>query len=539
MRPCESARTLATVAIFAFGSFAVAGEAVVCESARAIPLAYDVDVLVVGGTTGAVSAAVGAAESGASVFLAAPRPYLGDDMVATFRLFADRSFGDGEVPLDTPLARKIFGDAASSMLRPMHVKKVLDDALLEAGVPFLYGCFPTDVLRDAEGNPCGIVMANRSGRQAVVAKTIVDATDWAVVARMAGAEYRPGPSAARTFKRIVVGGEIQTDPRVEHRVVGTIQAAGGRGAGAYPVVEYTFDLEVDRPTASALAEVQQWARDATYQPGQVRASEKLFYVPWTSIVSKAGATEGSGFEGPALDAFRPADVPRVFVLGACADVPRDDARRLLSAPVMIKLGARIGEAAAEEAAALPAPQRPCLPAESAVEAETDDAPGDVREVLLGVRPTRSMPTLPAGPRRVPVLGNYDVVVIGGGTSGAPAGIAAARQGAKVLVVEYQEGLGGIGTLGLIGNPHRGKNIGFTREVPFPGKNASGGIEHKMEWYRREIRKAGGEIWLGALGCGAVVDGNRVRGAVVVPSEGRSEERRVGKECRSRRSPYHL
>ena len=61
----------------------------VAESARQIPVAYDVDVVVVGGGTGAVSAAVAAAEAGAKVFLAAPHPYLGDDMTATLRLWLE------------------------------------------------------------------------------------------------------------------------------------------------------------------------------------------------------------------------------------------------------------------------------------------------------------------------------------------------------------------------------------------------------------------------------------------------------------------
>ena len=52
-----------------------------------IPVAYSVDVVVVGGSTGAVSAAEAASRSGAKVFLAAPRPYLGDDLTATLRLW--------------------------------------------------------------------------------------------------------------------------------------------------------------------------------------------------------------------------------------------------------------------------------------------------------------------------------------------------------------------------------------------------------------------------------------------------------------------
>ena len=61
-------------------------------------------------------------------------------------------------------------------------------------------------------------------------------------------------------------------------------------------------------------------------------------------------------------------------------------------------------------------------------------------------------------------GTVDVVVIGGGTAGAPAGIGAARQGAKTLVVEFLDGLGGVGTLGRISKYYWGNVVGFTKSV---------------------------------------------------------------------------
>ncbi len=103
-----------------------------------------------------------------------------------------------------------------------------------------------------------------------------------------------------------------------------------------------------------------------------------------------------------------------------------------------------------------------------------------------------------------VLAECSVVVVGGGTSGAAAAIAAARRGTRVLLVEYQDGLGGTGTLGLIGEPYHGHRAGFSREVPFPGSGQS--PESKMEWYRRKVRDAGGMVWFGVLCCGAYVEG---------------------------------
>jgi len=79
----------------------------------------------------------------------------------------------------------------SCVVRPLQVKRVLDDALLAAGVPFQFGAYLAEVLRDASGGVRGVVLANRSGRQVVRANALVDATDQAWVARLAGAPFRP------------------------------------------------------------------------------------------------------------------------------------------------------------------------------------------------------------------------------------------------------------------------------------------------------------------------------------------------------------
>lgn len=51
-------------------------------------------------------------------------------------------------------------------------------------------------------------------------------------------------------------------------------------------------------------------------------------------------------------------------------------------------------------------------------------------------------------RDIPVVRDVDVLVVGGGTSGVPAAIAAARLGAKTMLVEKFNGLGGAITWGL-------------------------------------------------------------------------------------------
>ena len=69
----------------------------------------------------------------------------------------------------------------------------------------------------------------------------------------------------------------------------------------------------------------------------------------------------------------------------------------------------------------------------------------------------------------PLYGAYDVIVVGGGTAGFAAGISAARNGARTLVIEKNPFLGGMSTGGLVsqflGFPeHLDKPYGVMNEV---------------------------------------------------------------------------
>ena len=52
-------------------------------------------------------------------------------------------------------------------------------------------------------------------------------------------------------------------------------------------------------------------------------------------------------------------------------------------------------------------------------------------------------------RNIPVTGEYDVAVIGGGVAGIAAALSAARAGARTVLLERQFALGGLATLGLV------------------------------------------------------------------------------------------
>lgn len=463
-------------------------DASIAEGARSIPVAAEVDVVVVGGTTWGVSAAASARRAGASVYLVAPRSYLGDDLCGTLRLALE----PGESPTTT-LGRALFPDGRTTT--PLHVKKVLDQALLDAGVGYIFGSYATDLVTDAAGSLCGVVMANRAGRQAVLAKVIVDATGRAAVARLAGAASRPWPTDETvTFERtVLVPGEAASPHAITRRL----------------------PLALVDGSYRALAQAEQQARDATYVPGQLRSAESLFFVPPDPIVGQRPADAWRGGDGADLGHFRPRGTERLYVVSGCADVPRDVAAELLRPAALMGLADRVGRDAAQQARQLPAPGDPRVQAPPGGEI----AEGQIMERLNGLRPSdRPRRTIASGACGLKVLGRWDVIVAGGGTAGAAAAIAAARQGRSVLVIEHQEALGGIGTVGLVTRPYHGLKIGFAAQVPF--QSDLHGPEHKMEWLRRTLREAGGEIWLGCACIGACIRGNVVQGVVVATPEQR-------------------
>ncbi|MHC4356873.1 MAG: FAD-dependent oxidoreductase, partial [Planctomycetota bacterium] len=405
-----------------------------------------------------------------------------------------------------------------------QVKRVLDEALLDAGVQFLYSCYVTDVLRDGDGKIAGIVMANRSGRQAVKAKVIIDATPRATVARISGAAFEPFPAGVHTFKRIVVGDGVWSDKGLPARKMPSAIPFGD--GPPRQAVEYTLEIAMADDSFASFAKAEQIARDKTWDPAVEDSSEVLFQVPPDPIRGRASLVgEWPGANDVDPEPFQPDGVDNLFVLGGCADIPRLAAERLLRPLELMKMGTRIGGSAASQARLLSTPRDVKIRGRVV----TADS-GAVKEDLGGIRWRQGgSGTVPSEGRGLPVLGEYDVVVVGGGTGGAPAGIAAARHGAKTVVLEYLNGLGGVGTMGYIASYYYGYREGFTKEVD-NGVNSIGGyarprrggwnVEWKKEWYRSELRKAGADIWFGTLGCGAYIKDGDVKGVVVATPEGR-------------------
>ena len=186
---------------------AIPNEGFCHEGPRKIPVIAEVDLVVAGGSSRAIAAAVAAAKTGSRVYLIGYMPYLGEDICGS-HLYERKA----EEKPQTALARKLF--PGKSFPTPLHIKKTLEDELIDNNVQFLYSSYVTNVLTDSSGKPAGVVIANRSGRQAIRCKAIIDATHNASVAGLSGAKRKPFTASTQEFCYTVVGNTPKEAPEI-------------------------------------------------------------------------------------------------------------------------------------------------------------------------------------------------------------------------------------------------------------------------------------------------------------------------------------
>lgn len=142
---------------------------------------------------------------------------------------------------------------------------------------------------------------------------------------------------------------------------------------------------------------------------------------------------------------------------------------------------------------------------------------------------------------------YDVIVVGGGPSGAHAAIAAARNGASTLLIERYGFLGGMGTAALVGpwmtfHNEGGQQViqGTAQELVERMEQLGGSLGHVRDTtgyvhtvtpfdpelakmaYLEMVLESGVELLLHSWVTGTIMDGNRIQGVTVLNKGGTEE-----------------
>jgi ribulose 1,5-bisphosphate synthetase/thiazole synthase len=197
----------------------------ITEAARKTTVIADVDVLVCGGGSAGVAAAVSAARCGARVLLLERYGYLGGLATGGLVITVPPLDNGINVEIRDELQRadayrkgKNLGDdpAVDGLIAvdPELLKQHMMTMLLDAGVDVLLHTYIVQTLTD-EGTVTGVLVENKGGRSAVLAKVVVDVTGDGDVAASAGAafvmEERPLPVTLMAN----LGG-VDRDKAIEH-----------------------------------------------------------------------------------------------------------------------------------------------------------------------------------------------------------------------------------------------------------------------------------------------------------------------------------
>ena len=166
------------------------------EAPRETSVVREVDVLVCGGGQSGIGAAIGAARGGAKTLLVERNAWLGGPATAalmnTWNVPVDKMTGIAkEVALSLHQKGAGIISGPTFPFDPETYKGLAVDLIEQAGAEILTYTWVVDPIMENK-RIRGVMVQNKSGRQAILAKVVVDTTGDADIACAAGAEYVKG-----------------------------------------------------------------------------------------------------------------------------------------------------------------------------------------------------------------------------------------------------------------------------------------------------------------------------------------------------------
>jgi len=425
--------------------------------------------------------------------------------------------------------RKVFAKAArdegagpgETHLHSSDLVIGIEDLLLEAGVRLFYMARPAAAL-GGEGRLAGVVFGGKFGLAAIEAGFVVDATPAAAVARVAGAAFVRREGLPHETE-VSWTAQARRTPPLKVLLDGFKEFSGTldpRGRYAEFLLKMRSDVTGPLGAARTLAAVQSAVAEAAARfremtppvdLGLFRGADAMLWVPRDVIDHDPG-------KAPA-DPCRPKGIPNLAVTGPCAAIPgchelafqRDMTKWFDSVPGLDDALVALAKASPRAEEQSPAMRLPAGggPVEGLDYSFTDPGYREPEAASLEVDLDGDSLVLAR-----------EVVVAGGGTSGAPAAISAAEAGLDTVLLEAHGGLGGTNTLGGVSRPWFGRwTPGVSdfyarvyRMVRDRGVCASLAL-HAI------ATEHGAQVLYGTPVCGVARRGGRIRRVLVVTAHG--------------------
>ena len=194
------------------------------EPIRKVPILAETEVLVIGGGPAGISAALAAARKGVDTMLIERYGYFGgvitQTMIGTIAWYRYAKTVDaGGIGVEFELRAKgmgasinvfgniknkdmvsrleqegliVDGEPTYEILDTEVFKFVVDEMIQESGVKPLLHCYATSVIME-NNRITGVIIESKTGRQAILAKRVIDATGDADIAYHAGVPFRKSP----------------------------------------------------------------------------------------------------------------------------------------------------------------------------------------------------------------------------------------------------------------------------------------------------------------------------------------------------------
>lgn len=470
-------------------------------SETTLPLLYNCDILVVGASLGGIASALTLAQAGKRVMVLEARTYPAYEMTARLRPWLEHE--DDIAPewfknlADNSGTEKASGEIAFNL---DSLKIQLEDLLLDADVKLLYASIPIGYR--LEDDKQLVIIGNKGGRQLIQCSQIVDASAEHIIERL------ENTSEHTVLLRGNCGFTLEFDN------ISSLDSDILSAPENLQLKDNLFHLHRGyRSPQHLLVECQ--AEFPSVPNDAFGDSKRLTHKSQLAIDSAIYLMQQPAFKNAYLAGIS----YELHPLRKQTEPCQAENHWRINENQSIFAQIQAAEAIADQILS------------GVVRKLTPQSPPVVEKNIIHIHEIASetsQKTKLISSSSVPIVREVDVLVIGGGTSGATSAYIAGKQGMKTLLVEMNPGLGGTGTFGGVHSYWFGRRVGFSAELSkrvnavhkrmghrlAEGVLPKWNIEVKSHTLMADAANAGVEILLNAITIGVLRENDAVCGVVV-------------------------